>query len=303
MRDDKENFMIPNKRIALSVIGVSALLFAVLACCVGCDGEVSETEAVTKLVSPMAEPDITSESGAADTVTVAPDTETTKQEETQAPVKPEPIETLTDISAYEQYMDPGDTTEYLTLVSREHMLPSTHIPTDLCSLADTRKDGRATQQMREYAAKSMEAMFTELRAAGYKDVSITSAYRSYSYQEYLFNYYLSINNNDYDYVATFSNPPGSSEHQTGLCADLHNLSSADISFSKKEAYIWLRDNCWKFGFILRYPEDKVDVTGISFEPWHYRYVGRYHAKRIFESGMCLEEYIVKYYPELMGNEH
>ena len=111
--------------------------------------------------------------------------------------------------------------------------------------------------------------------------------------------YLEQNNYDYDYVATFSNPPGSSEHQSGLCADLHNLPSADVSFSKKAAYTWLRDNCWKFGYILRYPEDKVDVTGISFEPWHYRYVGRYHAKRIFDEGLCLEEYLKLYYPELI----
>lgn len=197
----------------------------------------------------------------------------------------------TNLAAYEEYMNPGNSDEYLTLVSVDSKLPSDYAPQDLMSLADTRQDGRAVQMLRKNAAMSMEAMFIELRAAGFEDVSITSAYRSYSYQETLFNQYLKQNNNDYEYVSTFSNPPGSSEHQTGLCADLHNLPSADTAFAKEEAYTWLRHNCWKFGFILRYPEDKVDITGISFEPWHYRYVGRYHAQRMYESGLCLEEYL------------
>ena len=188
-------------------------------------------------------------------------------------------------------MNPGNTTEFLNIVSVNNKLASDYVPQDLMALVDTRGDGRQTQMMRKNAAMSMEAMFIELRAAGFEDVSITSAYRSYSYQETLFNQYLKQYNNDYEYVSTFSNPPGSSEHQTGLCADLHNLSSADVAFSKEEAYTWLRHNCWKFGFILRYPEDKTEVTGISFEPWHYRYVGRYHAQRIYQAGMCLEEYV------------
>ena len=210
--------------------------------------------------------------------------ETVFQEEIRVP------EFNTDLSAYEKYMDPGNTTEYLTVVSREHTLPSTHVPSDRINLVDTRKDGRNTQQMREYAAKAMEAMFIEMRAAGYTDVSVTSAYRSYAYQESIFNMYLQQNNNDYEYVSTFSNPPGSSEHQTGLCADLHNLSSADVSFANKPVYSWLYDNCWKFGYILRYPEDKVDVTDISFEPWHYRYVGKEVAQYLYENDLCLEEY-------------
>ncbi len=229
-----------------------------------------------------------------------PDTTEAESVETEAPKELAVPQFATDLSAYEIYMNPGETTEYLTVVSREHTLPSTHVPTDRINLVDTRKDGRATQTMREYAAKSMEAMFIEMRAAGYTDVSITSAYRSYAYQESLFNQYLAQNNYDYEYVATFSNPPGSSEHQTGLCADLHNLTSADVKFGKTEAFKWLRDNCYKFGFILRYPEDKTEVTTISYEPWHYRYVGRYHATRMYEEGLCLEEYVGTYYPELLA---
>ena len=62
-------------------------------------------------------------------------------------------------------------------------------------------------------------------------------------------------------------------------------------FAASEAGKWLQENCYKFGFVLRFPEDKTDITGILYESWHFRYVGRYHATRMKELGMCLEEYV------------
>lgn len=197
----------------------------------------------------------------------------------------------TNLLVYEQYMNPGNTDEFLTLVSVNNKLSSSYVPQDLYMVEGTRNDGRAKQQLRLNAAMALEALFKEMAAAGYDDVTVTSAYRSYSYQEQLFNQYLAQHNNDYAYVSTFSNPPGSSEHQTGLCLDMHNLPAADKAFGQTDAFKWLKENCWKFGFILRYPEDKVDITGISYEPWHYRYVGRYHAQRMYQANMCLEEYL------------
>lgn len=207
---------------------------------------------------------------------------------------------LTDLSAYEEYMNPADRNAYLILVNNDHTVDETHKPTDLTDLADTRKDGRNVQQMRLYAAKALEALYIEMRAAGYKDVSVTSAYRSYAYQTSLFNMY-TANEMKADpsltlaqaqaITATYSARPGTSEHQTGLCCDMHNLGAADVAFARKEAYTWLTENAWKFGFILRFPQGKEDITGISFEPWHYRYVGRYHAKAIHDAGLCLEEYL------------
>lgn len=198
---------------------------------------------------------------------------------------------VNNLTMYEEYMNPGNTDEYLILVSLEHTLDSTYVPQDLYFTDATRQDGRAKQQLRLIAMMSLEALYKEMAAAGFEDVSVTSAYRSYSYQEQIFNQYLAQHGGDREYVMTFSNPPGSSEHQTGLCVDMHNLPSADISFANEPAYTWLRENCWKFGFILRYPQDKTEITGISFEPWHYRYVGRYHAQRMYQSNMCLEEYV------------
>ncbi len=204
-----------------------------------------------------------------------------------------------DLSAYEQYMNPTDRDAYLTLINVGHKLASDYIPPDLINIADTRRDGRNIQQMREYAAKALEAFFIEMRACGISDVSVTSAYRAYSYQVQLFeqrvDMYPSLSRAEAEArAATVVAIPGSSEHQSGLCIDMHNLPSADISFAKTASFKWVSENAHKFGFILRFPADKTEITGISYEPWHYRYVGRYHATRIYESGLCLEEYVEKY---------
>ena len=196
--------------------------------------------------------------------------------------------------------DLGNTADYLLLVNTENRLDGSHVPQDLMAVSATRDDGRAEQLLRTYPAMALEALYKELRAAGYEDVSVTSAYRSYSYQESVFNSYVaneraknpSLSEDALRAkVMEYSQPAGASEHQTGLCVDMHNLPAADQAFGNTDAFKWLKENCWKFGFILRFPADKQDITGISYEPWHYRYVGRYHAQRIMSMNMCLEEYI------------
>ncbi|MBR6558525.1 MAG: D-alanyl-D-alanine carboxypeptidase family protein [Clostridia bacterium] len=205
---------------------------------------------------------------------------------------------ITDLSAYEKYMNPeGD--DYLVLVNSSNLLSADYIPKDLIDVVNTRAD-RAKVQLSEYAAKALEALYIEMYANGYKDVSVTSGYRSYATQKYYHNYYIDQELAEHPgwtwsqakaEVLTYSAEPGTSEHQVGLCIDMHNLASADKSFANQKAYTWLKENAHKFGFILRYPADKTEITKIDFEPWHYRYVGRYHATKMYESGMCLEEYV------------
>ena len=208
------------------------------------------------------------------------------------------VEFETDLTKYEQYMNPENAEEYLVLVNKTNTVDATFVPGTLTNVVDTRDDGRATQKLQKTAAMALEAMFIELRAAGYDDVSVTSAYRAYDYQEELYNGYIKKEMNAglskedaQKIVDTYSARPGTSEHQTGLCCDLHNLPGADKAFANEEAYDWLCENAWKFGFILRFPEDKTDVTGYDFEPWHYRFVGRQAAWIIHNQGMCLEEYV------------
>lgn len=203
-----------------------------------------------------------------------------------------------DVSGYMQYIEPK-TDDYLFLVNPEHTLSADYVPPDLTDCIYTRKDGRNTQQLRLYAAKALEAFMSEGQALGKVDnVSVTSAYRSYKYQGQLFETYCNKHQSKFatreeceKYVLTFSTRPGTSEHQSGLSLDMHNLGSANSAFANKPEAKWLAENCYRFGFILRYPEGKTDITGIKYEPWHFRYVGRYHATKIHNSGLCLEEYI------------
>jgi D-alanyl-D-alanine carboxypeptidase len=92
-------------------------------------------------------------------------------------------------------------------------------------------------------------------------------------------------------------PPGTSEHHTGLAMDLVSsdywsyYSDLEHDYEKFDSFKWMYEHCAEFGFILRFPKDKQDITGITYEPWHYRFVGVEAAKYIMENGLCLEEYL------------
>ncbi len=124
-----------------------------------------------------------------------------------------------------------------------------------------------------------------------------SGYRSYADQERLFkefvDEYRAAGKTGYEsekLASTRRMPAGSSEHNIGICMDIITASSSD-NFEKTAAYRWLSANAADYGFILRYPIDKQDVTGVKFEPWHWRYVGVKNARAIKDSGKCLEEYL------------
>ena len=201
-----------------------------------------------------------------------------------------PLDFTLDLSSYEEYMNPKDRDEYLFLVSAEFPLDENYIPTDLMGSIYTRDDGRATQKLRKYACLALEAFLKEAEACGIYGVSVTSGYRSYQYQNQLFEAEIQITGS-VEEASKNVNPPGISEHQSGLCIDMHNLPAASTAFGGTKEADWLAENAHKFGYILRYPKNKVSVTKINYEPWHFRYVGRYHATKMYELDMCLEEYI------------
>ena len=205
-----------------------------------------------------------------------------------------------DITPYLQYIVPEETEEYLLLVNPENLLPSDYIPGDLVNSIHTRDDGRDPQQMRLYAAKALEAFLAEAAEYGVTDVSVTSAYRSYAYQGWLFNYYCeqeqakdpSADRATIEArVLTYSMKAGMSEHQSGLCADMHNLGAADTAFGDTSEAKWLAENAHRFGFILRYPADKTGITGVQYEPGDFGFVGGEAGTEIYEQGLCREGYI------------
>lgn len=154
----------------------------------------------------------------------------------------------------------------------------------------------SSEMMDSRAAEAYEKMYS---AAASDGIYLTpcSGYRSYSTQKRLYYEFV----NDYinqGYSEKEANelasrrrmPPGSSEHNIGICMDIITASSS-ANFQNTKAFKWLSENAADYGFILRYPEDKVDVTGVKFEPWHWRFVGTENAHAIKNSGLCLEEYL------------
>ena len=218
------------------------------------------------------------------------------------------FEFKTDLSAYESYMNPsGDQKDaFLMLLNKETPCDANFAPQNLVTIpakwVNPSKSGWVTLELDGTAMKALEAMLLEMRAEGFGSIFITSAYRSYSYQSGLYNTYIQneLNANPSltfeeakAIVETYSAVPGYSEHHTGLCVDFITPDMTDLTneFAEKEVYDWLLANAWKFGFVLRYPEDKVDVTGYSYESWHWRYVGRSHALEMLKTGMCFDEYV------------
>ena len=175
----------------------------------------------------------------------------------------------------------------LTLVNAQHSIGEA-VP-DLAELEGGRYfDARAVDALRDFIAAA--------RAEGLS-VCLSSAYRSYNEQTYLFNRKVSQCGGDEAAAARIVNRPGTSEHQLGLCADttdkFYEVKTQDLE--KTALYQWMYAHCQDYGFILRYPNGTTDITGIIYEPWHYRYVGRTAAAQIHELGVTFEEYIEMFY--------
>lgn len=217
--------------------------------------------------------------------------------------------------------------QYLILANKQHALSETDIPNALVTLPDrVVASWHSNLQLDERAASALLYMLAEMEADGITDITVTSAYRSYSYQQTLFQLYLNQESSGIsetaiqyfgmDYIKTnyvdlgitrltsedarkvvlsYSAYPGTSEHQTGLCVDFitsdmgGNLTEA---FANTKAFAWLRENAYRFGFILRYPQGLEEITGYQYEPWHYRFVGREAATDIYFGNLTLEEYLL-----------
>lgn len=173
----------------------------------------------------------------------------------------------------------------LTLVNADYAVPEGYAPALL-----TLSNG---QQVDERIYPELQRMFDDARAAGLSPY-VRAGYRSRAEQEQIME----------DKVAEYRRAgysgwraqaearrtvaePGASEHQLGLAVDINSQTEE----GEWALYGWLAENAWRYGFILRYPQGAEDVTGISYEPWHFRYVGADAAREIYESGITLEEYL------------
>lgn len=167
--------------------------------------------------------------------------------------------------------------------------PWNYIPEDYEVELVTLDDGhKVAAEMKDALAK----MMADCEAAGHKPF-LKSAYRTHADQQANFNRILAKYGNDRTKAAQVVAVPGTSEHQLGLAVDITDYNYRDLDYDqeKTETQKWLMEHCWEYGFILRYPSEKSELTGIIYEPWHYRYVGTELSLEMKDSGLCLEEYL------------
>lgn len=200
-----------------------------------------------------------------------------------------------DLEPYSNTIIQEDNTDVTMLINKFYTLPEGYVPADLVPL-----DKYACVQGEDFSCQDVEQIelrkevydaFVEFCGAAAKEninIRAIAGYRSYDYQAGLWNYNAATYGEEYadEYYAR----PGQSEHNSGLCVDITFNGYNYNEIENYDGYEWILENAHKYGFILRYPKDKVDVTRYGYESWHFRYVGKEAAKEIYDNDWTLEEY-------------
>ncbi len=232
------------------------------------------------------------EEGPGSSGTAQSPSQTPSQPETSASPDPEPV------SVPEPEPDPGPAIDpddwQLVLINPTHSIEK-ELEIEFDEVQGYKFDSRIAGKVRELIAAAKED--------GYS-LAIVSGYRTMDRSRMLYaNKIAEYQNMGYDEAtakveaAKWVAPPGTSEHHSGLAMDIvsgdYYTKYSDLveAFENEPEAVWLRENCARFGFILRFPKDKTDITGINYEPWHFRFVGEEHARTIMDQGLCLEEYL------------
>ena len=187
----------------------------------------------------------------------------------------------------------------LFLVNRQYMVTDAYEPAEL---REAQVPGQV-RQMRPEAAAALEEMYAACKEETGATLISVSGYRSYTKQSRLYAAKLKRVNNNVAKAQEYVAPPGASEHHLGLAMDIGQQSKAALSakFADTPGGIWAKENCWRFGFILRYGEEWESVTGYKYEPWHFRYVGKELAKEIHDANVPFETWLIGYRVRVLQN--
>jgi len=184
----------------------------------------------------------------------------------------------------------------LVLVNSENPI-RTYDESHLVSIAENNEGAYKVKDksvmLNKEAVQALNKMLKDFsEAKGNNELIVISGYRDFDAQEKI--HYETMVNNGIEHTNNYVAKPDRSEHHTGLAVDLgiYHGDGTSSEYDGTGIYSWINENCYKYGFILRYPSEKMDKTGISEEPWHFRYVGKVHAGTMYELNLCLEEYIV-----------
>ena len=207
---------------------------------------------------------------------------------------------LVNTNAYkEHYTDIKNTDtskNNLMINNKYYKLSESYEPNDLVEVKNWYSYG-SNNKLRKEAYESFVNMFNKAKEDNITLI-INSSYRSYKEQQEVYNDYLSKNTQEY--TDKYAARPGHSEHQTGLAIDLTTYGANGDNFDQTEAFRWLSENAFRYGYILRYPKGKETITGYNYESWHYRYVGVEAATTIHDSDITFDEYYA-YYIENVSN--
>lgn len=179
---------------------------------------------------------------------------------------------------------------YLMIVNKFYHLDESYERDDLenINLAYAYANNRASSVVIENFKNMRQDIEEEMNI----HLMVNSSYRPYKDQEEIYNEFKKVS---LKYADSYAARPGYSEHQTGLAIDITSLEHPTANdFKESEEYAWLKENCHKYGFILRYPEGKEHITGYSTESWHFRYVGEEVATKIYNKGITFDEYYAYY---------
>ena len=220
-------------------------------------------------------------------------------EEPENPERPEgPEESENPVEPVQEQAneEPGITIENPekldVLVNKKRNLSENYVPEDLVTLSElpTVLSNPEVNQLRSAAYQALKELFSAATEAGY-ELHARSGYRSYYTQALLYSSYV----DSYGKAAAgkYSAKPGQSEHQTGLSIDITCEAlnyKLDTTFAETEEGKWVAENAHNYGYIIRYPKGKEEITGYAYEPWHIRYLGAELAEKIYDSGLTMEEY-------------
>lgn len=199
------------------------------------------------------------------------------------------VELNLDKDYYEEIEEEKNPNSMTCLINKYRYLPEDYEPDDLVNMEDDYANNTDNQKkLRKEAYEMFKKMVDDARKI---DINFyaESAYRTHSYQEYIYNGNVSVYGREK--TDTFAARPGFSEHQTGLAVDLANIWTITES---GEEYKWIKKNAHKYGYIIRYTKENENITGFGAESWHIRYVGKEAAKIIKNENITLDEYYVKY---------
>ena len=273
----------------LMIITVFALLL-----CSGCSEEPEVTESSSESSSNqiIITPAESSESSSEETSSKTENEISSEPESSE--VQPEENSSEAEIPPAPEIPEPEDSS-VLILVNPWNYIPEGYVPELEKVQGKYNMDIKAAESARNLVAAAKEAGF---------NMQLCSAYRTVEKSAQLYknkvNEYIGYGYSEADAkveAAKWVAPPGTSEHHTGLAMDLvssdywNYYSDLEHDYEKFDSFKWMYEHCAEFGFILRYPKDKQDITGITYEPWHYRFVGVEAATYIMENGLCLEEYL------------